>query len=289
VLQKLLDNGCCIVRCPWPGIPQPASAAGARCLQSARKEALARHYGIDDAPLYFITTVLDLAKQAEALARDIEAQLGEVKPGAVFVDTLKDMAAYLAGAAQLEQKFGCLVAIVHHCGIDASRPRGHTSLTGAVEVQLRVERVANLQVLVTVEAAKDIPEGVEIASRLQVMELGLDEDGDKATSLIVVPIDPDAPKPISKFDKSKKPKRLTKGQRAIQDAINEALEHSSSSLTPIAGMPMVRGVKVIDVRKEFDRRYPAADPDNASDAKRIAFGRTPGMATGRPIRHRRSE
>jgi hypothetical protein len=40
----------------------------------ARKEVLARHYGIDDPPLYFVTTALNLAKHAEALAASIEAQ-----------------------------------------------------------------------------------------------------------------------------------------------------------------------------------------------------------------------
>jgi hypothetical protein len=249
----------------------------------ARKEALARHYGIDDAPLYFITTTLDLSKQSAALARAIEEQLDGIKPGAIFVDTLnrslvgsesrdEDMAAYLAGAGQLEQTFSCLVAIVHHCGIDASRPRGHTSLTGAVEVQLRVERVADLQVLVTVEAAKDIPEGAEIASRLQVTELGLDEDGDPQTSLIVLPIDADAPQPSSRYGKSK-PKKLTMGQRCMQDAINEALQYCATSIVPIAGMTPVNAVKVADIKREFERRYPASDPDQATDAKRVAFKR----------------
>jgi hypothetical protein len=248
-----------------------------------RKEALARHYGVEDAPLYFITSTLDLAKQAPALVSAIEAQLGDIKPGAIFVDTLnrslvgseskdEDMTAYLAGAGFLEQKFGCLVAIVHHCGIDASRPRGHTSLTGAVEVQLRVERVADLQVLVTVEAAKDIPEGTEIASRLEIMDLGPDEDGDPTTSLIVVPLDPDAPKPVSRFGNSK-PEKLTKGQRCIQDAINEALGYGANNIIPRAGMMPVNAVTVTDVKREFDRLYPASDPETAGDAKRKAFGR----------------
>lgn len=119
----------------------------------------------------------------------------------MFIDTLnrslvgseskdEDMAAYLAGAGKIEQKFGCLVAIVHHCGIDASRPRGHTSLQGAVEVQLKIERVGDSQVIVTVELAKDFAEGTQIASRLEPVELGIDIDGDKQTSLVVLAADP---------------------------------------------------------------------------------------------------
>src|SRR5262249_20834972 len=143
-----------------------------------RKEAFARHHGVEDMPFYLVTSPLDLAKQADALIASIAAQLGDEKPGAIFIDTLnrslvgseskdEDMAAYLAGAAKIEQHFGCLVVIVHHCGIDATRPRGHTSLSGAVEVQLKVQKVGNLQMLVTVELAKDFAEGTEIASRLE--------------------------------------------------------------------------------------------------------------------------
>jgi hypothetical protein len=28
----------------------------------------------------------------------------------------------------IRNAFGCAVIVVHHCGIDATRPRGHTSL-----------------------------------------------------------------------------------------------------------------------------------------------------------------
>ena len=52
------------------------------------------------------------------------------------------MSAYIAAAGKIEEQFGCLVIIVHHCGIDATRPRGHTSLTGAVEVQIAIKKAA---------------------------------------------------------------------------------------------------------------------------------------------------
>jgi hypothetical protein len=85
------------------------------------------------------------------------------------------------------QELSCAVVIVHHCGIDASRPRGHTSLSGAVESQLKVERAATGEVIVTVELAKDFEEGTEIVSRLERVELGTDPDGDPITSLVVLP------------------------------------------------------------------------------------------------------
>ena len=82
------------------------------------------------------------------------------------------------------------VVIVHHCGIDATRPRGHTSLSGTVEVQLSVKRGGTGEVIVTVELAKDFPENAEIFSRLETVEVGVDPDGDKITSLVVLPAEP---------------------------------------------------------------------------------------------------
>ena len=135
----------------------------------ARVEAFKKHHDIDDMPFHLVMTPLNLIRQVDTLIADIELQLA-TKPGAVFIDTLnrslvgsesndEDMAGYIAAATKIEEKFGCLVVIVHHCGIDGTRPRGHTSLSGAVEVQLAVKKTGDRQVTVTVELAKDMPEG----------------------------------------------------------------------------------------------------------------------------------
>ena len=49
----------------------------------------------------------------------------------------------------------CVVIIVHHCGIVGSRPRGHTSLTGACDGQIAVERDDNGTISIKVEFMKD--------------------------------------------------------------------------------------------------------------------------------------
>ena len=99
------------------------------------------------------------------------------------------MARFLAAAESVALELSCAVIIVHHCGIDGSRPRGHTILSGAVESQLKVERGNTGEVFVTVELAKDFAEGTEIASRLERVDLGTDADGDPITSLVVLPVE----------------------------------------------------------------------------------------------------
>jgi hypothetical protein len=173
-------------------------ALGGRHGFPARVEAFRRHYGVESAPFYLLSASLDLVAKSGLLIASVKAQLGENLPGVLFLDTLnrslvgseskdEDMARYLAAAEKVVQKLNCAVVIVHHCGIDAGRPRGHTSLSSAVESQLKVGRIATGEVIVTVELAKDFAEGTEIVSRLERVELGTDADGDPITSLVVVP------------------------------------------------------------------------------------------------------
>src|SRR5262249_48248968 len=123
-------------------------------------EALAQYHGTDDVPLHVMITPLNLAKDAGRLILDIKNQLGGSTPGVVVIDTLNrslvgseskddDMSAYLAGAGMIEVAFNCLVIIIHHTGVDVSRPRGHSSLGGTADAQLRVERPKDLHVVMT--------------------------------------------------------------------------------------------------------------------------------------------
>ena len=101
------------------------------------------------------------------LIADIRAQLGELRPVAVVLDTLNkslvgsenkdvDMGAYVRAAEAIRDAFTCVVIIVHHCGYDDTRPRGHSSLPGAVDAQLSVTREEEI-VTVTVEMMRDGP------------------------------------------------------------------------------------------------------------------------------------
>ena len=248
----------------------------------ARIEAFRQRHNVDDAPFYLLLTALDLSKQVDALIASIQAQLGATQPGVIFIDTLnrslvgseskdEDMARYLAAAGKLEEKFDCLVVIVHHSGVDASRPRGHTSLSGAVESQLKVERATTGEIVVTVELAKDFEEGTEIVSRLERAALGIDPDGDPITSCIVLPAEATAAT-RSVREKGRGP---SKSQRALIGAIEEAIDASGQAIVPRTGMPAVRAVKIGDIQPEFNRRYTVSetDPAKVAHAKRMAFNR----------------
>ncbi len=151
------------------------------------------------AGFFVMPSPMTLVADHERLVKAISAlEDGWFRPEMVVIDTLnrslagsesrdEDMAAYVRAADAIRDAFDCVVIIVHHSGIDASRPRGHTSLTGAADAQIAVKRDAADNVIVTVEYMKDGPEGDTFTSRLESVEVGTDEDGDPITSCVIVP------------------------------------------------------------------------------------------------------
>src|SRR5262249_1900585 len=85
----------------------------------------------------------------------------------------------------IREAFNCAVAIVHHCGIDGTRPRGSTALSGAVDAQLAVKRDASDAIIVEIEFQKDGPAGDIIASSLEVVEGGKDRAGEIIASCVI--------------------------------------------------------------------------------------------------------
>jgi AAA domain len=165
-----------------------------------RVEAFRRHHNVKDAPFYLITDRTDLVNDHVQLIDEITLQSSE-RPALVVIDTLnrslvgsenrdEDMGAYIRAADAIREALRCSVAIVHHCGVAGDRPRGHTSLTGAVDAQLAVKRDDAGIITVKVEWLKDGQEGAEIVSLLNPVELGADSYGDPIESCVVVADDP---------------------------------------------------------------------------------------------------
>src|SRR5262249_5045768 len=139
----------------------------------------------------------------------------------------EDMAAYLAAADAVQQAFDCLVVIIHHCGVNESRPRGHTSLTGAADVQISVKKDEQTKIsTATVDLAKDTEEGAAFAFRLKVVELGPDQDGDPITSCAVVPVEGEEAIQAT----TGKARREPASYRAFRAAFTEALDNAGQSI-----------------------------------------------------------
>ena len=128
--------------------------------------------------LSLMFTPLDLIRDHKALIASIRAQLPEgATPVAVAIDTLnrslvgsensdEDMAAYVRAADAIHAAFDCVVIVVHHCGHNGDRPRGHSSLLGADDILIAVKRDAADNIVATIENAKDAATGLEIVTAL---------------------------------------------------------------------------------------------------------------------------
>ena len=170
-------------------------------IEAWRRRHLGDHTG--DVPFSLLPVPVDLIADKDKLIQAIRAQMET--PAVVVVDTLnrslngnendsKDMAAYIRAADAIRETFHCAVIIVHHCGIAANRPRGHTSLSGADDAQIAVERDGDSGVITaSVEHMKDGEAGTAVRSRLESVDLGCDDDGDPITSCVIVPVEGEKP------------------------------------------------------------------------------------------------
>jgi hypothetical protein len=164
----------------------------------ARVEAFRRAHRVSDIPFYLSADRIVLPKDGKAVVQSIRDQFPDVRPGVVVLDTLNrsiegsendpsDMGQYVRTADMIREAFNCVVIVIHHCGVEGLRPRGHTSLTGAADAQIAVKRDADDNVVATVEFMKDGLAGAEIVSSLEQVTVGTDEDGDTITSCVIQP------------------------------------------------------------------------------------------------------
>ena len=253
------------------------AAEGERGL-GARTEAFRRERLAEEAepvPFYLLCTRIDLATDHALLIADIRAQLGETGCAAIVIDTLNrsiggsesddgDMGAYVKGADAIREAFGCAVIIVHHCGVNDKRPRGHTSLTGAADAQIAIARDPSDAIIATVEYMKDGEAGAGIRSMLRKVILDPDDDGEEVTSMVIEPADG---APVAKT----KPRATGAAQIAL-DLLRKAITEAGSPVPASNHIPA--GVQVAAV--ETWRRYCYAGlpvDGKTQDAKLKAFNR----------------
>jgi hypothetical protein len=157
--------------------------------------------------VYFLTQPVSLLNEKDApeLAKAIHES--EAAGGVVIIDTLNraapgmdenasgDMGKIIAMVKGLQSALGGLVMLVHHTGKDATKGmRGHSSLIAALDAAIEVTRSGD-QRSWQVAKSKDGEDGKAHPFRLEVVQLGIDDDGDPVTSCV---IKEDSSNPIKK-------------------------------------------------------------------------------------------
>ena len=224
-------------------------------VEAFRQHHLAENHG--PVPFFLVPAGIDLIGEHRHLIAAITAELGTDCPAVVVLDTLnrslvgseskdEDMAEYIRAADMIRATFKCAVIVVHHCGVDGTRPRGHTSLTGAADVQIAVKREQGDGISTRVEWAKDMADGAETFSTLETVEIGIDDDGDPITSCVVVATEAPAPSDTGP--------KLSKNQETVFSILHEAGQGGLSvsewnERAKEAGIGKKRSADLYDIRR----------------------------------------
>jgi KaiC/GvpD/RAD55 family RecA-like ATPase len=164
-----------------------------------RMTAYAARQGISlaDIELFVIPDAPNLLMKEDSLdlAKAIRARCGEVS--VVVLDTFaqvtpggnenagEDIGKALAHCKGLNRALSCVVILVHHSGKDATKgARGWSGLRAAADAEFEVMRLPNGRVLRT-SKQKDGDDESMWGFDLDVVDIGVDEDGDPVTSCVI--------------------------------------------------------------------------------------------------------
>ena len=243
----------------------------------ARIEAFKQHHGVQSAPFHLITKPLDLVRKADALIADIEAQLGDERPASCF--SIRSTAALSAPnqrtrtwppiSPQPARSRKNSAASLYRPPLRhrRTRPRGHTSLSGAVEAQIAVKR-GRRPGDCDGRARQGHGRGRrDFLEARKLDDLGTDPDGDPIRSFVVLPADQ------AMLRQSRTSIRgLSSQQRVALDALTECTAEHGKAAPASCELPgAVRGVTLEQWRAQL-YRVGVLEPDEKKNP-RTAFKR----------------
>jgi hypothetical protein len=166
-----------------------------------RGEAYARYYdfnlqGVDVHVITAAPNFLDNDDVSEVIAElnnigpiDLVVidTFAQVTPGA-NENTSEDVGRALANLKLLHEATKAMNLVVAHAGKDLSKGvRGWSGFKAAADVHIEVLRHESGEREIIIEKMKDGEDGIRWAFRLEVVEVGIDHDGDIITSCVAVP------------------------------------------------------------------------------------------------------
>jgi hypothetical protein len=224
----------------------------------------------------------DVAELSSAIGH-LTGELGSV--GVVVIDTLnrampggnenapEDMGRMVAAAQAIAEDHDCLVLFIHHSGKDETKgSRGHSSLKGAVDLELSVRRDGDVRTLAVEKLRDGIDQAVLLTFRLSPIDLGAvsdhDPDADPAeriTSCVVVPCDAPPPAKAGPSGAVQQAVLTILRQRGplkkaeLRDAV-VAVGHSRSGFYDALRIVIASG----DVTAGTDYRFRLTDPNEGN-------------------------
>lgn len=191
------------------------------------------------------------AEDAELLIADIKANQPNCR--LVVIDTLnramaggdensgEDMGRFVQLCDYIAKELRAFVLVVHHSGKDAAKgSRGHSSLLGAVSLELEVTKEQGQPGTIKVTKMRDGEDGAEYGFDIDSVPLGHDEDGEEVTTGISIEADLEE----VQATKAAEPKGAV--QRAIADAFKQYVDDHGRPNPPGTGFAEPGRVLVVD-------------------------------------------
>ncbi len=186
---------------------------------------------VDELPFAIIPQGVDLLDSASVsrlieTVRAAEAACGE-KIAAIILDTFarsipgadenssQDVGRAIAAADFVRTETGAAVGFVHHAGKDPSKgARGSSALRAACDTEILIEGQSG-QRIATATKQRDLETGEPMPFELDVVPLGIDEDGEPVSSCVVKHLDAtDAPPRAATILKGKAQRQFLAAIRA---------------------------------------------------------------------------
>lgn len=224
--------------------------------------------------------IIDAAPNLGATPRDVKALIARVdkglraaggdRPSLILIDTLNQtlgdaeenttgMQAFMHNATELARRFQCCVVAVTHVGhLEKGRERGGSQIKGNADSRFLVTRpkeapdvgdsVKTYETLLSVEKVKNGEDGFGLKAMLREIILGMDEDGDNETTLVLTSVERTAGNP-AKASADKPESRAATLRRDFVDAYH----HLAADAEPAAGFDgkQVRKVPVDAIRRHL--------------------------------------
>jgi hypothetical protein len=262
----------------------------------------------DGANLYIIRAQLNLRSSPEdfaELVNAINALIAEIDEPLeiIILDTLmrmsgggfnenssEDMGAFITQAGKLQELYECALMVIHHSGKDVTKGlRGHSSLLGAVDTELEIQRQDSVinssdasvigNAILTVSKQKDGADSIQIGIEVISIEIGMSDLGFETITSLAIRQNQDIASSTSKGSKNNA--GSGGNQRIEMDSLMKVIK-SKASYREVDGTSRY-GVSLDDWRAEFWSMKGCTEDDKLSFRKAWVRARERLVATNKIV------
>jgi hypothetical protein len=262
----------------------------------------------DGTNLYIIRAQLNLRSSPEDFAElldainELVAQIDEPLE-LIILDTLmrmsgggfnenssEDMGAFITQTGKLQEIYECALLVIHHSGKDVSKGlRGHSSLLGAVDTELEIQRqdsVINSEdssvvgnAILKVSKQKDGADSIEVGIEIVLVEIGTSDLGFEITTSLAIRPNQDIANSTAKGSKNNS--GSGGNQRLEMDSLMKVIK-SKGSYREVEGTSRY-GVALDDWRAEFWSMKGCTEEDKIAFRKAWVRARERLIATNKIV------